>query len=54
MNTTASVKRKEAAAGNRYGASMLWMYRRSLATTTPTIWIQTDGLAMTKRFFHRL
>lgn len=49
MNTTASVRRKETA-GTWYGASTLWMCRRSLAMITPMIWIQTDGLM---RFFHK-
>lgn len=50
MNTTASVKRKEAAADHRCGANTLWMCRRNLAMIVPMTWIQTDD---PMRFYHR-
>lgn len=53
MNTTASVKRKEAIADHRCGANTLWMCRRSLAMTALMTWIQTEDPVITMRFYHR-
>lgn len=48
MHPAASARRK-AAAADECGASTLRMYTRSLATTAPMTWIQTDV-----RLYHRL
>ncbi|XP_054566160.1 probable RNA polymerase II nuclear localization protein SLC7A6OS isoform X3 [Eptesicus fuscus] len=53
MNTTASVKRKEAVADHRWGANTLWMCRRSLAMTALVTWTRTKDSVTTMRFYHR-